>query len=138
MRDINVWANKVIVDWLIKSQRVVRQLIFISSGASVNGNRGWGAYSISKASINMMARLYAADMPDTHVTAYAPGLAHTQMQDYLCHNVDTTKFPSIEYLVNTYQTEEMPDIDTAALQFAKSFDFCLEFESGSFPDIRQF
>jgi len=135
--DINVWSNKVIIDWFIKNNTQIKQLVLISSGASVNGNRGWGVYSISKASINMMAKLYVDEMPDTHITAYAPGLVHTQMQDYLCHDVDTEKFPSISHLVNAYQTEFMPDIETAAKNIASSFDKCLQFDSGSFVDIRQ-
>jgi NAD(P)-dependent dehydrogenase (short-subunit alcohol dehydrogenase family) len=135
--DINVWSNKIIIDWLIKQRVKVSQLILISSGASINGNRGWGAYSISKASINMMAKLYAHEMPETHITAFAPGLVHTQMQDYLCQEVDTVKFPSITNLANAYQNENIPDIDTAASNIAQSFPACLNFSSGSFVDIRQ-
>jgi len=137
LMDINLWSNKVIIDWLIRKPVKVKQLILISSGASVNGNRGWGAYSISKAAINMMAKLYAQEMPDTHITAYAPGLVHTQMQDYLCQDVDTAKFPSIQNLVNAYQTESMPDINSAAQNIALSFSTCLQYESGSFVDIRK-
>lgn len=136
LMDINVWSNKVIIDWLIKHNIAVRQLVLISSGASIKGNRGWGVYSISKASINMMARLYAHEMPDTHITAYAPGLVHTRMQDHLCRNVDTRKFSSIKHLVNAYQTEAMPDIDTAAALIANSFARCLDCPSGSYLDIR--
>jgi benzil reductase ((S)-benzoin forming) len=135
--DINLWANKVIIDGLIRRQVALRQLILISSGASVNGNRGWGVYSISKASLNMLAKLYAHEMPDTHITAYAPGLVHTQMQDYLCHDVDTEKFPSMANLVAAYDTDAMPDIDTAAQRIARSFTACLEYPSGSLLDIRQ-
>lgn len=135
--DINLWANKIIIDYLINNQLAVDQLILVSSGASVNGNRGWGAYSISKAALNMMAKLYAHEMPQTHITAYAPGLIHTRMQDYLCHDVDTEKFPSITSLVNAYQTENMPGIDVAAEKIAQSFSRCLDQPSGSFIDIRQ-
>ena len=134
--DINLWANKIIVDYLIKQQIKVRQLIMVSSGASVNGNRGWGAYSISKAALNMMAKLYAHEMPDTHITAYAPGIIHTRMQDYLCQDVDSEKFPSIKGLIDAYQTPDMPDIDTAAARIAQSFAQCLNHPSGSFLDIR--
>ena len=132
----NVWQNKIIVDWLIHNQRKVKQIIFMSSGASVNGNRGWGMYSVSKASLNMMAKLYAEEMPDTHITAYAPGLVQTRMQDYLCHDVDCDQFPSIKNLVGAYQTEMMPDIDSAAKRIASSFKACLKHVSGSFLDIR--
>lgn len=136
LMDTNVWSNKIIIDWLIRNHVEVKQLILMSSGASVNGNRGWGIYSISKASINMMAQLYAHEMPDTHITAYAPGLIQTKMQDYLCHHVDTQKFPSVSTLVNAYQTPDMPEIDQAAQRIGSSFNLCLQFNSGSFVDIR--
>ncbi len=135
--DINLWANKAIVDWLIRKRRSPKQLVLISSGASVNGNRGWGAYSISKAALNMMAKLYAAEMPDSHVVAYAPGLVHTAMQDYLCHEVDSERFPSIRHLQNAYGSEHMPDPRRAARLIADSFTTCLQQPSGSFVDIRQ-
>lgn len=137
LMDVNVWANKVIIDWLIQHQVEVNQLILISSGASINGNRGWGAYSLSKASINMMAKLYAHEMPSTHITAYAPGLVHTQMQDYLCNEVNTEKYPSIQHLVNAYHTADMPSIDVAASNIAQSFAACRQYPSGEFVDIRQ-
>jgi len=135
--DINLWANKAIIDYLIQRPVETGQLILVSSGASVNGNRGWGAYSLSKAALNMMAKLYAQEMPATHVTAYAPGIIHTRMQDYLCREVDTTRFPSVGKLVSAYQTPHMPDIDSAASSIAASFERCREFPSGSFVDIRQ-
>lgn len=135
--DINVWANKILIDTLIKNQTRVKQLILMSSGASVNGNRGWGAYSISKASLNMMAKLYAHEMPHTHITAFAPGLVHTRMQDYLCNDVDEEKFPSIKHLKQAYRSEHMPGIYDAAQRIAESFKYCYRYDSGSFVDIRQ-
>ncbi len=135
--DINVWANKVIIDWLIKHHIEVQQLVLISSGASVNGNRGWGAYSLSKATLNMLARLYAQEMPTTHITALAPGLIHTRMQDYLCNDVDTARFPSINHLVKAMDSGMMPTVDEAAAAIANALPRCLDVESGSFVDIRQ-
>jgi NAD(P)-dependent dehydrogenase (short-subunit alcohol dehydrogenase family) len=137
LMDINLWANKAIVDWLVQQQRLPRQLVFMSSGASVNGNRGWGAYSISKAALNMMAKLYAAELPDCHVVAYAPGLVHTDMQEYLCHQVDSERFPSIAHLVAAYGSEQMPGPEHAARLIAESFPRCLQQPSGSFIDIRR-
>jgi benzil reductase ((S)-benzoin forming) len=134
---INVWSNKVIIDWLIKQRINVRQLVLMSSGASVNGNRGWGAYSLSKAAINMLAKLYAHEMPDTHITAFAPGIVRTRMQDYLCREVDTDKFPSIASLANAYGSDYMPEVERAAPMLANAFERCLQHESGSFLDIRQ-
>ncbi|MCK5665592.1 MAG: SDR family oxidoreductase, partial [Thiotrichaceae bacterium] len=38
---INVWSNKFILDWLLHSDIAVKQIILMSSGAAVLGNKGW-------------------------------------------------------------------------------------------------
>lgn len=82
--EVNVWANKTIMDWLHRWGRPVRQVVMISSGAAVLGNKGWGGYALSKAALNMLARLYAHELPDTHITALAPGIVDTAMMEHLC------------------------------------------------------
>ena len=56
--DVNLWSNKVLLDAIFESGIVVTQVVAISSGAAVNGNRGWSGYSISKAAFLMMMKLY--------------------------------------------------------------------------------
>lgn len=80
---INVWANKVLLDWLFQQKIALGQVVAVSSGASVNGNRGWSGYSISKAALNMLTRLYAKERPETHFCALAPGVVDTEIQDEL-------------------------------------------------------
>ncbi len=79
--DLNVWANKVILDHL--KRRTIKQIVAMSSGASVSGARGWNAYALSKAALNMLIRLYAQEMPNTHLTALAPGLIDTPMMEHI-------------------------------------------------------
>ena len=45
--DVNLWANKVVLDWLHDCGRPIAQIVLISSGAAVLGNRGWGGYALS-------------------------------------------------------------------------------------------
>jgi benzil reductase ((S)-benzoin forming) len=59
--DINVWSNKILIDLLISQEEPPKQIAAISSGASVYGNRGWNAYSLSKAALNMLIKLYARE-----------------------------------------------------------------------------
>lgn len=42
--DINVWSNKIIIDLLFSSVKSVKQVVAVSSGAAVYGNRGWNGY----------------------------------------------------------------------------------------------
>lgn len=137
--DVNVWANKLIMDWLIKSGITVQQIVLISSGAAVNGSRGWSAYALSKATLNMLTMLYAAEFPDTHLCALAPGLVDTAMQDYLCDadKVDSSAFPSIERLRGARGTESMPTPRVAAKLIADAIPGLKAYPSGCFQDIRK-
>lgn len=137
MMRINVWANKLILDWLVEQQLPVEQVVAISSGAAVNLSYGWGGYSLSKAALNNLIRLYAHEMPDTHLTSYAPGLIETGMQDYLCDEVDSDEFPSVQKLKDARGTEAMPAPRDAAERLLDLLgDLRNDHESGSFVDVR--
>lgn len=136
MMRINVWSNKVLLDWLIERGLPVDQVIAISSGAAVNMSYGWGGYSLSKSLLNDLIRLYAHEMPDTHLTALAPGLVDTAMQDYLCDEVDSERFPSVQKLKDARGTDDMPDPKEAAERILGVIDTLREGESGRFVDIR--
>ncbi len=134
---VNVWSNKLILDWLIEQQIPVRQVVAISSGAAVNMSYGWGGYALSKAALNNLMALYAHEMPDTHLTAFAPGLVDTAMQDYLCGQVDSEEFPSVQKLKDARGSEDMPDPRQAAERMLGLLDTLREdYESGAFVDVR--
>jgi len=136
--DINLWSNKVILDWFTK-RGAPAQVVLISSGAAVTGHKGWGMYALSKAALNMLAQLYAHDLPDTHVSAFAPGLVHTAMQDHIYEKVDEDRFPSVKRLKAARGTPDMPEPAEAARRIADAFARLPErIESGGFTDIRRF
>jgi NAD(P)-dependent dehydrogenase (short-subunit alcohol dehydrogenase family) len=82
--------------------------------------------------------LYAREMPDTHVVALAPGLIDTGMQDYLCEEVDSDEFPSVQKLKDARGTENMPGPREAAEQIIDLLaDLRDNHESGAFVDIRK-
>lgn len=138
MMRVNVWANKVILDWLIERQIPVAQIVAISSGAAVNMNYGWGGYSMSKAALNNLIQLYAPEMPDSHLIALAPGLVDTGMQDYLCGEVDSDDFPSVQKLKDARGSKHMPKPREAAEQILDLLPRLREdHDSGSFVDIRK-
>ena len=135
--DINLWSNKVVLDWLFKHMNVVKQVIAISSGAAVNGNKGWNGYSLSKAALNMLVKLYAVEQSDTHFMSFAPGLVDTAMQDYLCSREDTEEFPSLAKIQSARGTENMPNPEELAEKLPAVFEKLKTYESGSFIDIRK-
>lgn len=134
---INVWSNKLILDWLIKRQLPVDQIVAISSGAAVNMSHGWGGYSLSKAALNNLIQLYAHEMPDTHLIALAPGLVDTAMQDYLCGEVDSHEYPSVQKLKDARGTEHMPGPRAAADHILGLLEALKgDYPSGAFVDVR--
>jgi NAD(P)-dependent dehydrogenase (short-subunit alcohol dehydrogenase family) len=134
--DINLWANKVIIDTL--SQKInVKQIVGISSGAAVSGARGWNAYALSKAAFNMLISLYAKELPEIHFCAMAPGLIDTSMQDYISSLPDDERFPVFQKLKKAKGTAEMPSPEKASNTLLQAFETALDHESGSFLDLRK-
>ncbi len=135
--DINVWSNKVLLDYLLAASIPIKQIVLISSGAAVLGNRGWGAYALSKSSLNMLTRLYAHEFPDTHLTALAPGLVETPMMDYLCTQTDSEKFTALKRIQQRRSHQSILSARQVARQIMEILPELRQYESGSFVDIRQ-
>ncbi len=135
--DVNLWSNKAVMDWLLNWGRPVRQVIMMSSGAAVLGNKGWGGYALSKAGLNMLAKLYAHEFPDTHICTLAPGLIDTAMMDYLCAEPDPEEYPALRRIRDARGSDIMPGPLQAAEKVASVVDALREYPSGEFVDIRQ-
>lgn len=135
---VNVWANKVLLDVLFKGELKVRQVIGISSGAAIEGHRGWGGYAISKAALNMLLSLAACEHSATHFCALAPGLVDTAMQDQLCSHPPDPRFPSLERLRARRGTENMPTSDEVAGPLLDVMERAPELApSGGYLDLRK-
>jgi benzil reductase ((S)-benzoin forming) len=136
--EVNVWANKTLIDLLLARTLAIAQVVGISSGASVNGNRGWGGYSLSKAALNMLMKLHAKEREDIHFSALAPGLVDTGMQEQIRAMPDDTPFPSVTQLKQSRGTDAMPDPTTAGQRVLAAIDRLPSLvESGEFADIRK-
>lgn len=136
--EINVWANKVLIDLFLKKGVEVKQWVAISSGAAKNGSAGWGAYSVSKAALNMLLQTYAVENPQSHFCALAPGLVDTQMQDYISSHPNKEGFAAIERLKAAKGTDSMPNPQKAAPMLIEAIQKAFAYESGVFLDVRDF
>ena len=91
-----------------------------------------GAYSLSKAGVNMLVNLYSNEMIDTKIIALAPGVVKTPMTDYIRFELDEDIFPSVKKLNNgIVQTPE--ETARKIFELAQNLD---DFASGSYVDIR--
>ncbi|MCO4844631.1 MAG: SDR family NAD(P)-dependent oxidoreductase [Sulfurovum sp.] len=129
--EVNVWANKELIDTL-HAHAQVKQIVGISSGAAINGSKGWGAYSLSKSGLNMLLSVYAKELPEIHFTALAPGVIHTPMVQHIIDEVNDEVYPSAKQLKegNIRTPEEV------AKHLIETFPKLLAYESGSFLDVR--
>ncbi|MGC9342520.1 MAG: SDR family NAD(P)-dependent oxidoreductase, partial [Bacteroidales bacterium] len=136
---VNVWANKVLIDVLFDTVGTIKQLVAISSGASVSGSRGWNAYALSKAGLNMLIDLYSKEHTNCHFCSLAPGLIETGMQDYIKSLPEEMEkeYPVIRKLKDARGTDKMPDPVEAASRIADSISKALDYESGRFLDVRK-
>ena len=128
---LNLWANKALIDALDLHSRP-RQIVAVSSGAAVNGSKGWGPYSLSKAALNMLLKVYAAEKPWIHFSAIAPGVIMTPMLKRILETTDEEIYPSIRRI----KEGPIQGPESAALRFLDACDRVLELPSGSFLDVR--
>ncbi len=61
---VNVWSHKVLLDCLLAQKVVIQDAVFSSSIAGVRARAGNSGYAITKAALNMMAKLYAIENPE--------------------------------------------------------------------------
>ncbi|MGC9450373.1 MAG: SDR family NAD(P)-dependent oxidoreductase [Oceanipulchritudo sp.] len=134
--EINVWANKWILDTVLAMPLKPDQVVGISSGAAVSGHRGWNGYAVSKAALNMLLAEYAAEEPEAHFTSLAPGLIDTAMQEYISGIEEDADFETVRRLKAARNTPAMASPEEAALSIIKLLGRLKSHESGTFIDIR--
>ncbi len=133
----NVWSNKVILDYFLQSEIQVRQILLISSGAAMVGNKGWGGYALSKSSLNMLARLYAQEFSNSHIISIAPGMIETAMMDYLCNEVDSQEYSALQRIHSAREQGKVVTPYVAAERIIQALPELEKIDSGEYIDIRQ-
>lgn len=129
---INVLANKLIIDYLIK-QKIFRNLIAISSGASIKAYFGWSLYCISKAAFKQLVETYSLENKEFYFLNLAPGLIKSKMQKKI-FNTDSKIIPSVSKFQKIY--DEMDSPAKVAERIILNHDHLLSFTSGSYFDLR--
>lgn len=134
--DVNVWANKVVLDALYAAGKPPAQVIGISSGAAINGSGGWGGYSISKAALNLLLRVYAGERPETHFTALAPGIIETAMTRTIRDHPGDPRHAATARVQGAFEQGSVRTETDAARAILERLDVFREYPSGSYLDIR--
>jgi|ETNvirenome_6_85_1030632.scaffolds.fasta_scaffold02854_3 benzil reductase ((S)-benzoin forming) len=130
---VNLFANKLIIDTFLNSKVKVKNIIMISSGASIKAYDGWLSYCLSKAALNQLARCYAIENTDINFLSLAPGIIQTKMQDKIIE-YSTEKFSSIKKFKDLYGKNPSPE--EIANKVIRSLGTLNKQKSGSFFDLR--
>jgi benzil reductase ((S)-benzoin forming) len=129
---INVWSNKILLDFLLSKCAHIEQVIGVSSRAADKPHRGSAAYCISKAALNMLVALYATEWPKTHFCTISPPVVETAIQDYLINLPADSRFDYLETLKDYQRTGQMLSPECAAEILVEAFDRASKYPSGSF------
>lgn len=131
--NINVLSNKVIIDWLLNHNISVKNIIGISTGASLKAYYGWSLYCASKAAFKQLLSTYAYEEPNIHFLSLAPGIIKTKMQEYI-YKVDSNKIPSVKKFKDMFSTMDTADI--VANKIINNLPYFSELKSGDYLDLR--
>ena len=131
--NINVLSNKVIIDWLLNHNINIKNIIGISTGASLKAYYGWSLYCASKAAFKQLLSTYTYEEPNTHFLSLAPGIIKTKMQEYI-YKIDSSKIPSVKKFKDMFNTMDTADI--VANKIINNLSYFSELESGDYFDLR--
>jgi NAD(P)-dependent dehydrogenase (short-subunit alcohol dehydrogenase family) len=97
---VNVLAPLALTQLLLDDLRATHgTLVAISSDAAVEAYAGWGGYAASKAALDQLTAVLAAENPDLHVYAVDPGDMNTAMHQQAFPGEDISDRPSPEAAV---------------------------------------
>ncbi len=102
--EVNVFAPLALVQLALSSlRRAHGTVVAISSDAAVEAYEGWGGYGSSKAALDQVHRVLAAEQPELHVYQFDPGDMRTQMHQAAFPDEDISDRPEPESAVPSFR-----------------------------------
>ena len=93
---VNVLAPLALVQLALPLLATDGRIVNITSDAAVEAYEGWGGYGSSKAALEQLTSILAAERPDLKVYAVDPGDMNTQMQQEAFPGEDVSDRPPPE------------------------------------------
>jgi NAD(P)-dependent dehydrogenase (short-subunit alcohol dehydrogenase family) len=98
--DVNVFAPLALIQACVPVLTKTRGVIVnLSSDAAVEAYPGWGGYGSSKAALDQMSAVLAAEAPAVHVYSFDPGDMRTEMHQAAFPGQDISDRPEPESVV---------------------------------------
>lgn len=115
-----------------------KTILNISSGAAANPYYGWVAYCSTKAALDMITRVVAAEQHSAdypvRALSVSPGIVDTKMQDQI-RSADKSAFKLVDKFIELKENNELTPPETVAEQIY-TIDQNTSFENGELLDIR--
>ena len=96
---VNVHAPLALFQAALPALRPGAAVVNITSDAAVEAYEGWGGYGSSKAALEHLTRVLAAEHPELRIVAVDPGDMNTQMQQEAFPGEDVSDRPPPEHSV---------------------------------------
>jgi NAD(P)-dependent dehydrogenase (short-subunit alcohol dehydrogenase family) len=93
---VNVFAPLRLTQLLLPHLRPGGRIVFVTSDASIEAYEGWGGYGSSKAALDQIAAVLAAEHPEVRVYAVDPGDMNTRMHQEAFPGEDISDRPPPE------------------------------------------
>ena len=109
--EVNVVAPLALVQAALPHMRAGGRVVNITSDAAVEAYEGWGGYGSSKAALEQMTAVLAAEHPELRVYRVDPGDLRTQMHQDAFPGEDISDRPLPESVVPAFRRligERMP------------------------------
>jgi len=104
--DVNLTANWRLIRSLdpLLRQSDAGRAIFVTSGAAAHPHAYWGAYAVTKAALEMLVKIYAAEITKTKVKANLidPGAVRTAMRAEAYPGEDPMSLPGPEDITDVF------------------------------------
>ncbi len=95
---VNVWSHKLVLDCLLANNTEIEAAIFSSSVAGVRARAGNSGYAITKAALNMMAKLYSLENPQIRFLVLGLCSVDTNLSETISTLPLEGNFPDIKRL----------------------------------------
>jgi NAD(P)-dependent dehydrogenase (short-subunit alcohol dehydrogenase family) len=100
--EVNVLAPVALIQLLLPSlTRAGGRIVNVSSDAAVEPYPGWGGYGSTKAALDQVSAVLAAEQPELRVYAFDPGDMRTEMHQRAFPDEDISDRPEPETVVPT-------------------------------------
>jgi NAD(P)-dependent dehydrogenase (short-subunit alcohol dehydrogenase family) len=113
--DINLTANWRLIRSLhpLLRQSEAGRAIFVSSSVGSQARPFWGTYSVSKAALEMLVKIYAEEIKQTKIRANLidPGRTRTGMRAAAYPGEDPQTLPTPEAIAEKFLPLALPDFD---------------------------